>query len=598
MRFREFADACEKLETTSSRLTMVALVAALLERASESEREPIVYLLQAQLRPPYEGIDFGLGEKLLVETLTEAYGAAGAAVTRQYKQRGDLGLVAEALRPAARASGPTVRAVYDALLEIAQASGSGSTARKTSLLAALLRKLGGVEAKVAVRIVQGRLRLGVGDQTILEAASLGALGYRRHKALLESAYNVRSDLGGVVAIAFAKGAKGLEAIKPVVGVPVRPALAQRLASAAAIIKRLGTVQVEPKYDGFRLQIHRDGRRAWAFSRRLENVTELFPELVAAAVRELTVTRAIIEGEAIGYDPKTGEFLPFQETMTYKRKSRSADGETRTPLHLFAFDLMVAGRVSYLERPQHERSSRLREVLRSGPKDVIAATESVMISKADELSRYFDKMIGQGLEGVMAKRPDAPYRAGARSYDWVKLKRAYQSSLRDTVDLVIVGYLKGRGKRAAFGIGSLLAAVYVPKEDRFRTVAKIGAGLSDAAWKSLRTQLDASATKTKPSNIDSLITPDVWVEPKIVLEVLADEISRSPRHATGKVGDEPGYALRFPRVVGPRTDKAPSDATTEQEILDMFKLQRESARRGGRTRSASVKRRSSSGGGRP
>ena len=324
---------------------MVDLVGTLLRRAASTEREPIVYLLQAQLRPPYEGVDFGLGEKLILHTLSDAYRTAAAQVTRRYKQLGDLGLVAEALNPSTRAGSPAVRSVYDALLAIARASGSGSTERKTSLFADLLRQLGGLDAKVVVRIVQGRLRLGMGDQTILEAAALGALGDRRHKALLERAYNVRSDLGGVVAIAFAKGTKGLEAIEPVVGVPVRPSLAQRLASAAAIVDRLGTVQAEPKYDGFRLQIHRDGRRGWAFSRRLENVTEMFPELVAAAVRQLKVTRAIIEGEAIGYDPKTGDFLPFQETMTHKRKTRGRSGseaDARSPLRFFAFDLMFAG----------------------------------------------------------------------------------------------------------------------------------------------------------------------------------------------------------------------------------------------------------------
>ncbi len=589
MRFRDFTDACEKLEAISSRLAMVDLVAALLRRAAATEREPIVYLLQAQLRPPFEGVDFGVGEKLIVQALTRAYEADAATVTKRYKQLGDLGLVARALSPATRARALTIRAVYDALLAIAHASGTGSTARKTSLLSTLLGRLAGVEAKVIVRIVQGRLRLGLGDQTILEAAALGALRDRRHKPLLESAYNVRSDLGGVVALAFAKGARGLAAAKPVVGVPVRPALAQRLASAAAIVERLGEVQVEPKYDGFRLQIHRNGRRAWAFSRRLENVTEMFPELVSAAVRQLTTTQAIIEGEAVGYDPKTGAFLPFQETMTHKRKTRAGEAGARSPLRLFAFDLMVAGRASYLQRPQRERSRRLRAVVRARRGDPIVVTDSFTTTSAAELSRYFDQMTRQGLEGVMAKRPEAPYRAGARSYDWVKLKRAYQSTLRDTVDLVIVGYFTGRGKRAAFGIGSLLAAAYDPKGDRFRTVAKIGSGLSDAAWKRLRTQLDSNATKTKPANVDSLITPDVWVSPKIVLEVLADEISRSPRHTAGKVGDQPGYALRFPRVVGPRTDKAPTDATTEREILEIFRLQGVTARRGGRARSRTAQR---------
>jgi DNA ligase 1 len=324
---------------------------------------------------------------------------------------------------------------------------------------------------------------------------------------------------------------------------------------------------------------------WAFSRRLENVTEMFPELVQAAQRELKTPRAIFEGEAIGYDPETGEFLPFQLTMTRKRKTRVAELAARHPLRLFAFDLLYAGRQSYLDRPQRERSARLRELLPARPNDAIVVTDTVMTRDAGELERYFEEMIHLGLEGVLAKRPDAPYQPGARSYDWVKLKRAYQSKLRDTVDVVLVGYLRGRGRRAALGVGSLLAAVRDPKGSRFRTVAKIGSGLSDKAWRDLRAQLGAHACRVQPSNVDSLITPDVWVEPTVVVEVLADEITRSPFHTAGKTGEEPGYALRFPRMLGVRTDKSPADATTEREIIDLYRLQRGSRSRGraGRTK---------------
>jgi DNA ligase-1 len=208
------------------------------------------------------------------------------------------------------------------------------------------------------------------------------------------------------------------------------------------------------------------------------------------------------------------------------------------------------------------------------------TETRLTHRAGELQEYFDEMVQRGLEGVVAKRPDAPYRAGARGYDWVKLKRAYQSRLRDTVDVVLVGYLRGRGKRAALGIGSLLAAVYDARADRFRTVAKIGSGLSEKLWRNLRVRMDRQALRARPRRVDSLVVPDVWVEPAIVVEVLADEITRSPSHTCGRRGEEPGYALRFPRMLRERPDRGPSDATTEREILDLFRRQRAVTRRRG------------------
>jgi DNA ligase-1 len=575
MRLLELATMVERLGETSSRARMVELVADLLRRADADERDAVAYLLQAQLRPPYEGVQVGLGEKLLAKAVGDAYGASEATVARRFRALGDLGRVAESLAPASGRRRLTVRQGYDALLAVARASGAGSLQRKIALLAGVLRTAGAREAKLLVRVAQGRLRLGVGDQTILEAAALAALGDRREKRLVEHAYNVRSDLGGVVCLAFERGARRkLAEVGPEVGVPVRPALAQRLPSAAAIVERLGEVQAEPKYDGFRLQLHRDGKRVWAFSRRLENVTGMFPELVEGVCRQLGARRAIIEGEAVVHNPETGEFLPFQVTMTRKRKTRVAEMAERYPLRLFAFDVLYDGRRNCLPLPLRERSRRLRALLPFAPDDPVAVTDALVTGRADELQTYFDQEVGNGLEGVVAKRLDAPYQAGARGYDWVKLKRAYQSALRDTVDVVLVGYLRGRGKRAALGIGSLLAAVYDPDGDRFRTVAKIGSGLSDEAWRSLRAQLDRVAARRKPARVDSLITPDVWVEPTYVVEVLADEITRSPFHTCGKVGDAPGYALRFPRVVnGVRADKGAADATTEREVLELYRLQR-------------------------
>ena len=574
MRLAELARASEDLEETSSRSAMVKIVAGLLSRASSEERAPIVYLLQAQLRPPYEGVEFGLGEKLLLRAVARAYEVSERMVSRRLRSAGDLGLVAASLAPTAGRKRLTVRQAYESLLDVARMAGAGSQEQKVARVA---KQLGGVtasEAKFLVRVAQGRLRTGVGDQTLLEAATLAALGDRRHKPLLEGAYNVRCDLGTIVRLAFAKGKRGLAAVGPEPGTPVRPALAQRLPSAESIIARLGTVLVEPKYDGFRLQLHRDGARVSIFSRRLENVTGMFPDLAEGLRRQLRTRRAILEGEAVVHNPETGEFLPFQVTITRKRKTRIEETARRYPLRLFAFDLLYAGRRNFIPRPQQERAQRLMQLLPFGEDDPIAVTERIVTRRPRELSDYFDEMVNRGLEGIVAKRVDAPYQAGSRGFAWVKLKRAYQSKLRDTVDLVIVGYLRGRGKRAASGIGSLLAAVYDQRRDRFRTVAKIGSGLTDAAWKVMRSRLDADATPRRPARVDSIIEPDVWVRPRYVVEVLADEVTRSPFHTCGRQRGEPGYALRFPRILGDvRADKSATDATTEREVLDLYRFRK-------------------------
>ena len=579
MRLAEFAKHLDRLEGMSSRRAIVLVVADLLEAADQGTREAIVFLLQGQLRPPYEGVELGVAARLLVRILADAYAASHATVERLFDRTGDLGLAAQRLAPPRRRGGLTVHGAYRSLLAAAAVAGSGSVERKVALLVGLLRRATPLEAKYLVRFVQGRLRLGVGDQTLLEATAVAALGDGRRKRVVEHAYNVRADLGQVVRLAFAGGEHGLARIAPQAGIPVRPALAQRLRSAEEIIARLGAVQAEPKYDGFRLQLHRSGNRVRAFSRRLEDVTPMFPELTDGLRQQLRARRAIIEGEAVGYDRASGAFLPFQITMTRKRKSGITQAAASHPLRLFAFDLLSADGRNYLPRPQAERSRRLRALLPFTPDDPLAVTEAITTARPRELQAYFVRMQRRGLEGIVAKRPDAPYGAGARQYNWVKLKGAYQEALRDTVDVVLVGYLVGRGRRAALGIGSLLGAVYDPGQDRFRTVAKIGSGPSDQEWRKLRRLLDAQARGSRPRRVDSRLTPDVWVEPKYVVEVLADEITRSPLHTCGKSGAEPGYALRFPRMLnGVRSDKAAEDATTEREVLDLYTLQRRPGKR--------------------
>ena len=574
MRLQQLTEVLFALETDPSRLEAVRRIARLLDAAAPAERTRLVYLLQGRLAPAYLAEELDVGERVLVAVLARTYGVPAGRIDRSLAGSGDLGLVAERLASPATPPRLSVAGAYAALRAAAALSGGGSADRRIELLAGLLRRATPREARYLVRIAQGRLRLGVGDATIVAGAALGALGDHRRAPEIEAAYNVRADLGAVVTLAYARGARGLARIGPRVGVPIRPALAQRLPSADAIIRRLGGVDAEPKYDGFRLQVHRSGDDVRLFSRRLEDVTAMFPELVAAARRQLP-RRVIVEGEAVAVDPRTGRFLPFQVTMTRKRKYGVREAAARHPLRLVLFDVLLVGGRSCLPLAQRERHRRLARLVRgSAP---ITVTEVLHLERPAAVESYFRDMLARGLEGVVAKRPDAPYRAGARGFDWVKLKRAYHERLRDTVDVVLVGYTRGRGKRSRLGIGSLLGAVYDPEGDRFRTVARIGSGLADDRWIALRRLLDADAIAARPARVDSRIAADVWVEPRRVVEVLADEITRSPRHTCGSVRGGPGYALRFPRILGDvRGDKGPADATTEREVLELYRLQRRAA----------------------
>jgi DNA ligase-1 len=309
-----------------------------------------------------------------------------------------------------------------------------------------------------------------------------------------------------------------------------------------------------------------------FTRRLEKVTDMFPDLATAFRRQLRARRVILEGEVVSYDPATSRHLPFQTTMTRKRKVDIAAAVRRQPVRFYAFDLLLAGSTSVLEEPQRARTKKLRSLVKGGGHDPVRVTESIVTDDAAILQRYFEAMLRIGMEGIVAKLPDAPYRAGARGYDWVKLKRPVRSGQSDTIDVVIVGYLPGRGKRVSWGMGSLLGAVYDGDHDRFRTVTKIGSGLSAPEWRALHDRLRGMSLPRRPGRVDSRLVPGTWVDPKVVVEVMADEITRSPVHTCGRHGAT-GYALRFPRLVRIRDDRLPEDATTEKEIIDLYRNQR-------------------------
>jgi DNA ligase-1 len=298
---------------------------------------------------------------------------------------------------------------------------------------------------------------------------------------------------------------------------------------------------------------------------------MFTDIADGIRKQLKAKTAILEGEALSYDPETGEFHPFQVTMQRKRKYDLEEMTVKYPLRLVAFDLLYVDGKDFTGQPYAKRHDTLASIIMPGER--IEISQHLVTQDSKEIEKYFMDAITSGLEGIMAKRLDSKYQAGARNFNWIKLKRSYQGHLSDTVDGVVVGYLRGRGMRTRFGIGALLVAVYDDKQDKFVTIAKIGTGFSDAEWPQMRALLDKIKIEHKHARVEAVMEPDVWVEPKYVIEMQADEITRSPIHTAGKVGDEPGYALRFPRVKGfIRTDKQPEDATTVKEILKMFEKQ--------------------------
>ncbi|MCL5263811.1 MAG: ATP-dependent DNA ligase [Chloroflexi bacterium] len=590
MIIRQVAEAFQALEGTTKRLEMSRILASLFRATPKEEVDKLIYILDGRLGPPYTALDFGVDEKFLIVALADAARASRSRVEEIYKKKGDLGLAAEELlRGAGR--GLNFREAFEALSRVAEATGPRAHERKTAIISDLLQRSSGLEARYIVRILQGRLRLGVGDAMVMDALSEAVVGDRSVRADIERAYSICSDLGLIGRILFIDGPRALEQIRPQVGRPILSALAERLPTPQVVIDKMGPVQAEPKYDGLRLQLHKDGDNVRFFTRRLEDVTGMFPELAKAARQQLKSERAIVDGEALVYNPETGEYLPFQITVRRKRKYGIEEMELRYPLRYFAFDLLYVDDQDLTRKPLTQRRRQLEALVQRHVDDPIQVTEQITTGDPKALERYFVDQVALGLEGLVVKKPDSTYQAGQRSFNWVKLKRAYRAELRDTVDLAVVGYLVGKGKRAQFGIGSLLAAVYDPEHERFRTITKIGSGLTEVEWAEMRRMLDENRTPTRPPQVDSLIEPDVWSWPKYVLEVQADEITRSPRHTCGKTGDEPGYALRFPRVVTFRWDKRPEDATTEKEILEMYSMQTatevEKPRRvaGGRKRAA-------------
>ena len=581
MKYVKLAEVFDEIEATSKRLEMTDLLVKLIKDTPRDEISKVVYLLQGKLYPDYLGVELGIAEKLLIKAVAEIAGKSENLVDGDFKKSGDLGLTVEKLlqkkSQATLVKRPlTVSSVYDTFDKIAHAAGSGSVDLKIRLLRSLLNDASPLEGKFIARMAVGKLRLGVADMTVLDALAIAYGGDKSAREPLERAYNLSSDLGYVASVVAKDGLVGVEKFKITVGRPIRPMLCERLPSAREILEKLGgTGAAEYKYDGLRVQAHITSKEVHLFSRRLENITDQFPDVARLLKKTIKAKEAIVEGECIAVDLHTGDMLPFQ--VISQRRGRKHEIEKMAeeiPVTIFLFDVLYLNGKDQTLTPYLERRKQLLKIIE--PSEHVKVAEQVEARDPDRLEQLMDEAVASGCEGLVVKNTSeqSVYQAGARGWLWIKYKRSYKAEVQDTFDLVPIGAFAGRGRRAG-SYGALLMAVYNPKEEAFETLCKLGSGFKDEDLLNLPKMMQPYLIKQKHPRVNSLMQPDFWFVPSMVLEVAADEITLSPMHTCGwgLIRPRSGLALRFPRFTGNwRKDKGPEDATTSQESVEMYRKQ--------------------------
>ncbi len=572
MDFQKLVEVYEQLEKTASGNQMREILAEFLKKVPAQELALISYLTLGQIASDYEGEVLGMAEKSVLKAVAIAGAVDQTKVNKLMQELGDAGLVAEkVLQKKPQTLVPlgklTVKELFETLHKMAGSIGTGSQNSKQNLLATMLQKSSPSGAKYIIRIALGTLRMGVGDMTVLDALSLAFTGNKESKEILEKAYNICPDLGIISETLAKSGIKAIEKINIHVGTPIKMMLAQRVDELHEISDKIpGEFTVEAKYDGERVQAHKNKKgKITLFSRRLENITLQFPDLVQGLGKYLHADEFVIEGEVIAVDKK-GHPLPFQTLMQRKRKTEIEEYVKKVPVQLKVFDLLYLDGKSVLHQPYYQRSAQLEKLLKKN--EFILPTEKINTENIDQLQDFFQKMLKEGYEGVIVKSraEDSEYQAGSRGWNWIKWKKEYVTEMVDTFDLVVIGADHGKGKRSGT-YGALLCAAYNDKEDRFETLCKLGTGLTDQLLEELPQKLVKYKVERKPVRVkvQKEMEPEVWFEPKLVVEVFGAEITKSPFHTCAS-----GLALRFPRFIRFREDKKAEQATTSKEVEEMSK----------------------------
>ncbi|WP_316504912.1 ATP-dependent DNA ligase [Nitrosopumilus sp.] len=582
MEFSILADAFNKMESTRKRLELTQYLVELFKKTPQEAISKIVYLLQGKLRPDFEGIELGVAEKLAMRAISKSSGIQIKKIEDEYRKNGDLGYAASVIleqktQTTFLVEDITVERVYDTLFKIANLEGVRSQDMKMKYISSLLNDATPLEASYILKILLGTLRLGIAENTVMDALAIAFSESKENRKMLEYAYNVSSDLGKVAQSISGKGLEGVKNFEIILFNPIRPMLADRVKSEEEAIEKMGdSFAAEYKLDGERVQIHVEGEKVLLFSRSLEDISSYYPDIIEKIPKTIQAENAILEAEAVAINENSGEFLPFQELMHRRRKYKIEKAVTQYPITVNFFDILYCNGKGCLDLEYIERRRRLEKIVKED--EYAKHIPMTIIKKKNEIEEFFENSINAGSEGLMLKMLDKPYQAGSRGSHWLKLKREYQNELGDSLDLVVIGGFFGKGRRTG-NYGTLLLATYDEEEDKFTSICKVGTGFSDEDLDQLFQILHPKVTIKKNPRIDSEMEADVWFEPELVIEVVASGITLSPIHkaARDKIRKDSGLALRFPKFTGKiRVEKASEDASTNEEVITLYKGQKKVA----------------------
>jgi len=578
MDFSIVAEIFEKMENTTKRIELTNILVELLKKTPKKIIPNVVYLLQGIIRPNFEGVELGIAEKLAIRAISKSAGLPIKKIEDDYRECGDLGLTASNMlkiktQTTFTAEKITVERVYETLFKIAKLEGKGSQDLKMKHISSLLNDATPLEAKFVLKILLGTLRLGIAENTVMDALAIAFTGKKENREQIENAYNVSSDLGKVSLIVATDGIDEIKKFKISLFSPIRPMLADRVQSEKDVIKKMPEqFAAEYKLDGERVQIHKQSDKIVLFSRRLENITQYYPDIVERIGKTLNVNEGVFEAEIVPINENTGEFLPFQELMHRRRKHKLDKAVSQYPITVNFFDVLYYDKKDCLNLEYSERRKILEQIVHED--NFSKLVPMLFVKNENEIEDFLENSINAGCEGLMLKAPSAPYRAGMRGSNWLKLKREYRNELGDSLDLIVIGAYFGRGRRTGL-YGTLLLATYNPEKDNLPSICKVGTGFTDESLDQLYQILSNKVTLKKNPRIVSEMEADIWFEPELVLEIVASEITLSPIHKTGLdlIRKSSGFALRFPKFTGKiRYEKAVEDASTGEEVFALYKRQ--------------------------
>lgn len=582
MLYSNLTSLYHNLEATTKRLQKTKLIADFLKTVKTDDLDILIPLLQGKIFAPWDSRNLGFSSALAVKAISIAAGESEQKVKQSWKKQGDLGKVATLLVGTKKqatlfSKELTIQDIYKTLEKLPSQEGKGSTDQKIKAIAALLSSAKGEEARFILRTVLEELRIGVAEGTLRDAICWAYLNseitldektldititnreeYQQQIDLIQRAYDRCNDFAKV-AIAAKEGEQALKQIKLQLDTPIRVMLAQRETSVSTVLERLGKpCAFEYKYDGFRLGIYKNKEQITLFTRRLENVTEQFPDVVGNIKEHIKADTVILESEAVGFNKDTGKYTAFQEiSQRIRRKYNILEVAAKLPVELNIFDVLYYNGEELLDKPFEERRAILREVLPQDHEKKLKLSELLITDDESNAESFYKKSLAAGNEGLMGKSLQGKYQPGSRVGHMVKLKPTL-----DSMDLVIVAAEWGEGKRSGWLTSFTIACQ--DEEGNPVTIGKVGTGLKELEQEDGLTF--NQVTQLLKPHILSESGRDVTLHPSIVLEIAFEEIQSSPSYSSG-------YALRFPRVIGLREDKSVEDTTTIDEVRVAFEGQR-------------------------